>query len=148
MHFSDRTPGDFSLNSTAKALEKVSGRPFLDLTESNPTRCEFKYPKNLLKDLGKEANLIYEPFPFGHPEARQAVAYYLSRKGIRVDPDNIILTASTSEAYSYLFKLLANPGDSFLISTPGYPLLDHLARLEAVELLPYSLRAELGWPKI
>ncbi len=146
MSFSDRTPGDLSLNPIAQALEMASGRSYLDLTESNPTQCGFNYPPELLRSLSQPGNLLYEPFPFGHPEARRAVADHLTSKGQSTETDSVVLTASTSEAYSYLFKLLANPGDSFLVSTPGYPLLDHLARLEAVELLPYPLKAEPGWP--
>jgi alanine-synthesizing transaminase len=146
MPFSDRTPEDLSHNLITQAMERAAGRAYLDLTESNPTRCGFNYPPDLLRGLSQPENLLYEPFPFGHPEARQAVADCLTGKGRRVEANSVLLAASTSEAYSYLFKLLADPGDSLLVSTPGYPLLDHLARLEAVELLPYPLKTEPGWP--
>jgi alanine-synthesizing transaminase len=146
LNFSDRTPGDLSPNPIAQALERAQGRPLLDLTESNPTCCGFDYPPDLLQALNRPEGLLYEPHPFGHPKARQAVADYLASKGQKADPSHVVLTASTSEAYSYLFKLLGNPGDSFLVPTPGYPLLDHLIRLEGMELVPYSLKAEPGWP--
>jgi aspartate/methionine/tyrosine aminotransferase len=146
MRFSQRTPHDLSLNSISKALEHVPTASLLDLTQSNPTQCGFNYPPDLLKALASPSGLKYEPIPFGHPEARRTVAAYLRSKGQEVSPDNILLTSNTSEAYSYLFKLLADPGDSFLVPTPGYPLLDHLLRLEGVDLVPYSLKAEPHWP--
>jgi len=144
--FSNRTPGDLSLNPIAGAIERLKGQSILDLTESNPTRCGFDYPSDLLSELSSPAVLRYEPFPFGHPRACRAVADYLKTKGHAVDPDRIVLTASTSEAYSFLFKLLGGPGDGFLIPTPGYPLLDHLLQMEGLEMLPYPLRTTEGWP--
>ena len=146
MAFSNRTPGDMTPNPIAKAIEAASGRRLLDLTESNPTRCGFDYPSNLLSGLSSPSALRYEPFPFGHPQARRAVADYLKTKGQLVDPEKVVLTASTSEAYSFLFKLLGDPGNSFLVPTPGYPLLDHLLRLEGMEMVPYSFRTAPDWP--
>ena len=146
MAFSNRTPGDLSPNPIAKAIEKTSGRPFLDLTESNPTRCGFDYPQDLLSGLASPSALRYEPSPFGLPQARQAVADYLNSKGQAVDPEKVVLTASTSEAYSFLFKLLGDSGNSFLVPTPGYPLLDHLLHLEGMELVPYPFQRAADWP--
>lgn len=146
MPFSHRTPEDMSPNTIARAQERVGSEGLLDLTESNPTHCGFEYPPQLLSGLGQSASLSYEPFPFGHPEARQTVADYLNSKGERVDPEKVVLTASTSEAYSFLFKLLADPGDSILVPTPGYPLLEHLGRLEGIEVLPYPFRLQEDWP--
>jgi alanine-synthesizing transaminase len=146
MRFSQRTPHDLSLNSISKALELVPSASLLDLTQSNPTQCGFNYPPDLLKALASPSALKYEPIPFGHPEARSTLAAYLRSKGQEVSPENILLTSSTSEAYSYLFKLLADQDDSFLVPTPGYPLLDHLLRLEGVDFIPYSLKAEPLWP--
>ena len=146
MRFSRRTPWDLSPNPLSKALEGISNDSLLDLTESNPTQCGFTYPPNLLEGLASPAGLKYEPFAFGHPEARRAVAGYFKTKGEEIPPENILLAASTSEAYSYLFKLLADPGDSFLVPSPGYPLLDHLISLEGANLIPYSLQAQPGWP--
>lgn len=146
MVFSNRTPRDLSPNSIAEALEAASGRQILDLTESNPTHCGFDYPPKLLSSLASTASLRYEPFPFGLPQARRVVADYLKTKSQSVDWDKIILTASTSEAYSFLFKLLGDSGSSFLVPTPGYPLLDHLLRLEGMEMVPYPLQKAPDWP--
>lgn len=146
MIFSDRTPEDLSHNQISAAISRLKPGSYLDLTVSNPTHCQFDYPVDLLKALGDSRSLAYEPEPFGHIAARKAVADYLGSKGQKADPQNILLTASTSEAYSFIFKLLGNPGDSFLVPTPGYPLLEHLTRLDSVEPLPYSLKMEAGWP--
>lgn len=145
MPFSKRTPGDLTPNAIAKLLAGRSGDGILDLTESNPTHCGFEYPKELLTSLLDPEGFRYEPDPFGYPQARRAVAHYLREKGYLADEEKLLLTASTSEAYSYLFKLLADPGDSFLVPTPSYSLLEHLTRLEAVEALPYRLRMGAGW---
>lgn len=146
MLFSGRTPDDLSHNPIAKALEEAQGQPLIDLTESNPTRCGFDYPETLLKGLSQPDSLLYEPESFGNLKARKLICTYLAHKGQKVLPENLVLTASTSEAYSYLFKLLGNPGDLFMVPIPGYPLLDHLVHLEAVELLPYHLEETTGWP--
>jgi len=146
LRFSDRTPGDLSPNLIAKAVERAAGQRILDLTESNPTRCGFDYPSSLLESLGRPAALAYDPLPFGLPQARQAVADYLNAKGQKVDPAQVVLTASTSEAYSYLFKLLGDSGSSFLVPIPGYPLLDHLLRLEGMERVPYPFQTKSHWP--
>jgi len=146
MSFSNRTPEDLSPNPIARILEGLQGRPILDLTESNPTRCGFYYPPDLLSHLASPSALKYEPFPFGLPQARRAVADYLRAKGQPVDQDRVVLTASTSEAYSFLFKLLGDSGSGFLVPTPGYPLLEHLLRLEGMEMLPYSFQTAENWP--
>jgi alanine-synthesizing transaminase len=146
MRFSNRTPGDISPNPIARALERLKRQPILDLTESNPTHCGFDYPPNLLSSLGSPAALRYEPLPFGLPQARQAVADYLGTKGQRVVPERLVLTSSTSEAYSFLFKLLGDSGSGFLAPTPGYPLLEHLLRLEGMEMIPYPFQTALDWP--
>ena len=146
MDFSSRTPDDLSDNPITKLQKVLGSSSLLDLTQSNPTQCGFDYPSNLLDSLTRPEILGYEPEPFGHPRARQAVADYLSSRGPRVEADQVLLTASTSEAYSFIFKLLGNPGDSFLVPAPGYPLLEHLLRLEALEPLPYFFRNENYWP--
>ena len=146
MRFSERTPRNLSPNPISRALEKIPAASLLDLTQSNPTQCGFDYPPDLLKGLASPSGLKYEPASFGNPEARKVVADYLKSNGQVVPEENILLTASTSEAYSFLFKLLADPGDSFLVPTPGYPLLDHLIHLEGAHWLPYSLKKELDWP--
>ena len=145
MRFSHRTPDDLSHNAIAQAVE-TSPQPILDLTQSNPTLCGFDYPPNLLKELSSSEALTYDPQAFGTLKARQIVARHLSSIDHSVNPENLVLTASTSEAYSYLFKLLGNPGDAFLVPTPGYPLLDHLLHLEGLELNPYHFQIQPEWP--
>jgi alanine-synthesizing transaminase len=145
MRFSKRTPDDLSNNDIAQAVE-TSPRSVLDLTQSNPTLCGFDYPPDLLKELGSLEALTYDPQPFGMLKARQILARHLSTSDHLINPENLILTASTSEAYSYLFKLLSNPGDAFLVPTPGYPLLDHLLHLEGLELTAYPFRVHSDWP--
>ncbi len=116
-----------------------------DLTLSNPTTVGLPYPRGLLGPLGDPHGLRYRPQPRGLESARRAVARELARHGATVDPDRIVLTASTSEAYTFLFKLLCAPGDAVLVPTPSYPLLEQLAGVEAVAARPYHLDADTGW---
>jgi len=145
--FSSRTPADLSTNHLSELLSaaRAEGRSIVDLTESNPTRAGFAYPKDLLRPLGDAGGLTYAPSPFGLVEARAAVSDDYARRGQRVPPQRIALTASTSEAYSCLFKLLANADDEVLVPRPSYPLFDHLARLEQVAVRGYDLDLERGW---
>ncbi|HXF05250.1 MAG TPA: pyridoxal phosphate-dependent aminotransferase [Blastocatellia bacterium] len=115
------------------------GLPLWDLTESNPTRCDFAYPSNLLAALTDADAFLYEPHPKGLFKARQAIARYYEEKGWSVDEEHLLLTASTSEAYAFLFRLLLNPGDRVLVPRPSYPLLDFLADLNDVRLDAYPL---------
>jgi alanine-synthesizing transaminase len=120
--------------------KKRAGARILDLTESNPTRAGFDYPsEEILGSLAQAPAMLYEPAPRGLPMAREAVAGYYAERGFDVDPARIHLTASTSEAYSFLFKLLASHGESVLVPQPSYPLFEFLAALEGVELRPYEL---------
>lgn len=139
-----RTNWKFNPNQLSTTLTqlKASGTPVLDLTESNPTHCQFEYlnAHQLLSPLTDSQNLCYEPDPKGKLEARKMVQNYYREKEIEVDLQNIFLTASTSEAYSFLFKLLVNPNERALIPQPSYPLFHFLADLNDVELVPYSLR--------
>ena len=140
--FSTRTSFNLAPNplSLALARARAAGRPILDLTESNPTRARIPYHGDAIgAALVEGAFLRYEPAPFGIPSAREAVARDLSMHGTEVDPSRIVLTSSTSEAYTFLFKLLADPGDEVLVPVPSYPLFEHLARLEAVRAVPYRL---------
>src|SRR2546430_11921258 len=111
--FSSRLPGDLTGNRIAHAVERMraSGRAFIDLTESNPTRAAFDYPVDLLAPLGHPRGLTYAPSPPGSIDARRAVASEFRRRDLAVPPERIVLTASTSEAYSLLFKLLVDHGD-------------------------------------
>jgi len=116
-----------------------------DLTVSNPTVCGFPYPEDLLAGLGDPIGLEYRPDPLGPLPARQAVADGYRRWGVEVDPGRVVLTASTSEAYSLVFKLLCDPGDSILTPIPSYPLFDQLGRLDGVRIHPLPLDPEDGW---
>ncbi|HZT37412.1 MAG TPA: pyridoxal phosphate-dependent aminotransferase [Bryobacteraceae bacterium] len=143
--FSSRLQWSARLNPIAELLarKRASGEPILDLTESNPTHAAIEYPvAEISRALADPRILRYDPNPFGSKEAREAVAgYYCGR----VDPARILLTASTSEAYAYLFKLLADPGDEILVPRPSYPLFDYLARLECVRMTQYPLFYDHGW---
>lgn len=122
------------------------GLTILDLTNSNPTLAGIAYPvEEIAAALARGASRPYEPDPRGLLEAREALAADLSWNGAEVSPDDLILTASTSEAYSYLFKLLCNPGDEVITGVPTYPLLDHLARLDAVVLRTFPFDHQKRW---
>ena len=139
--FSTRVPDDRRPNDLAVALARARARgPLLDLTVSNPTRVGIRYPADLLAGLAAPAALTYQPAPLGLREAREAVAATYAGRGLRMDPDRIVLTSSTSEAYSILFKLLCEPGRSNVLTpVPSYPLFDHLTRLDGVEQRRYAL---------
>ncbi len=146
--FSSRLSWDLRPNRLAQLLEEKrrAGVQVLDLTESNPTRSGFVYPADeILQALGDACSLRYDPAPAGDPAAREAVASYYSARGLAVSPDRILLTASTSEAYSFVFKLLANPGDEVLVPRPSYPLFDFLAALESVRTVRYPFFYHEGW---
>jgi aspartate/methionine/tyrosine aminotransferase len=145
--FSSRLPQNVVANALSRRLTalRASGAAWVDLTESNPTRAALDYPADLLERLGDPRSLAYEPQPFGLPAAREAVARDYSRRGARIDPAHIVLTASTSEAYAWLFKLLCNAGESVLVPRPSYPLFEHLTRLETVEAVPYDLEYHGRW---
>ena len=145
--FSSRLPPHFSRNRLTQALDArlAAGEPILDLTLSNPTRAGFDYPPDLLAPLSDRQALTYDPRPFGSIDARRAVSLDYARHGLDVSPDRIVLTASTSDAYSLLFKLLANPGDEILVPRPSYPLFDHLTQLESVIPRPYDLDYHGAW---
>jgi alanine-synthesizing transaminase len=151
--FSARSSIDLQPNPLSAALARAHalGRPILDLSQSNPTQADLAYPGDAILDaLLSPRSLTYEPASFGLVSAREAVARDLSA-GARadgapaVDPRRVVLTASTSEAYAFLFKLLADPGDSILVPRPSYPLFEHLARLECVEPVPYRLAYDGAW---
>ncbi|HEX2442925.1 MAG TPA: pyridoxal phosphate-dependent aminotransferase [Vicinamibacterales bacterium] len=140
--FSSRVPRDRTPNRLHGAIERLraSGTPLIDLTLSNPTAAGINYPPSLLTALASSAALRYEPAPLGLPDAREAVAATMD-----VSPDRVVLTTSTSEAYSILFKLLCDPGDDVLVPQPSYPLLEYLAPLDAVRPVPYALEYHGGW---
>jgi len=146
--FASRTNWNLKPNRLAEALErhKSSGRRLLDLSASNPTECGFNYDAPaIMRSLCTPASLQYHPDPRGLKSARQAVAYYYAERGERVSIDDLLLTASTSEAYSFIFRLLCNPGDELLIPTPSYPLFDFLADVNDVKVSRYPLFYDHGW---
>jgi aspartate/methionine/tyrosine aminotransferase len=147
MRFSGRTNWNTEESELARAhrLRTQAGLPIADLTASNPTRCGFTYPPSLLQALADPRALDYEPQPKGSLAARQAVSDYYAGHGVALHPSQLLLTTSTSEAYSFLFRLLCDPGDEILIAQPGYPLFDFLAALDDVRLKAAPLVYDQGW---
>jgi alanine-synthesizing transaminase len=145
--FSSRLPENVATNRLTDAVRarRARGESFIDLTESNPTRAGFDYPADLLAPLADARALRYTPSPLGAFEARRAVAADYARQGVGVSPDRIALTASTSDGYSLLFKLLADAGDDVLVPRPSYPLFDHLTRLDLVVSRHYDLDVHGAW---
>jgi aspartate/methionine/tyrosine aminotransferase len=144
---SSRLPPQLQPNALARAVAaaRARGSAISDLTNSNPTAAGIAYPDGLLAPLADAAGLRYEPHPFGLPAARAAVAADHGRRGMSIDPAHVVLTASTSEAYSWLFKLLCDAGDSVLVPRPSYPLFEHLTALENVHAYPYDLEYHGRW---
>ncbi len=146
--FSSRTPHSLLPNRLWRRAQELrqAGKEIVDLTLSNPTQAGISYPEEeILAALGDQRALRYEPAPKGHPEARQAVARWHERHGVRLDAENLVLASSTSEAYSWLFKLLCNPGDAVMTPRPSYPLFECLAELEGVRAVQYPLLEECSW---
>ncbi len=148
LHLSRRLPWDHPLNPLTQAMAErpARGLEVIDLTETNPTRVGLPYPEEELAEvLRRGAAGDYRPHPLGMPEAREALAAALSTPGDSVSPADLVLTASTSESYSYLFKLFADPGDEVLTAAPSYPLLDSLAALESLVLSHFQLSPGRGF---
>jgi aspartate/methionine/tyrosine aminotransferase len=146
--FSTRTAWDLSETELTRAVRdrRAAGLPLIDLTASNPTRCGFTYDEAaILAPLARPESLVYDPDPRGMLTAREAVCRYYADHGATLSARNVFLTPSTSEAYSYLFRVLCDPGDEVLIAQPSYPLFDFLAQLENVQLVPYPLFYDHGW---
>lgn len=146
--FAERTKWNLAPNRLSQALERhrAAGKPLVDLTASNPTECGFAYDESaILEALGNPAALKYEPAPRGLVSARQAVCKYYAEHGAMPRVGDILLTTSTSEAYSYVFRLLCNPGDEVLIPAPSYPLFDFLAEIQDTKLVRYPLIYDHGW---
>jgi alanine-synthesizing transaminase len=146
--FARRTAWDLATNRYTKALEaqRRAGRELLDLTASNPTTVGLRYRNNeLLRALANPEALRYDPQPKGLLAAREAIARYYAERGVNLSPGDLILTTSTSEAYSFVFRLLCDPGDGLLVPTPSYPLFDFLAGIQDVMLFPYELVYDHGW---
>ena len=147
MRFSRRTNWNTEESELARAhrLRVASGLPIADLTASNPTRCGFDYSPDLLAALADPRALDYDPQPRGLLSARAAVCAYYADHGVTLKPEQIVLTTSTSEAYSFLFRLLCDPGCEILVAQPGYPLFDFLAVLDDVQLKAAPLVYDHGW---
>ncbi|HUU13556.1 MAG TPA: pyridoxal phosphate-dependent aminotransferase [Terriglobia bacterium] len=146
--FASRTSWPQVPNRLSQVLDerRRQGLPILDLTESNPTRCDFTYKAGeILTALADPRSLSYDPQPRGLLAAREAIAAYYAERGINVDVERIFLTTSTSEAYAYVFRLLANPGDNILVPSPGYPLFEILGGLNDLEAISYPLVYDHGW---
>jgi aspartate/methionine/tyrosine aminotransferase len=145
--FSRRTAWDRSSNRLAEALEKrrLAGAPILDLTETNPTDVGLSYPPEILASLAHPASSGYQPDAAGMRSAREAVTEVFARRGLAVPPEDIVLTASTSEAYAWLFKLLGDPADEVLVPRPSYPLFEFLTQMESLSPVPYDLAFDGSW---
>jgi alanine-synthesizing transaminase len=145
---SGRLPHDLEPNAWARLLDerRAAGAPLLDLSETNPTRVGLGGAgTEELAALAQAAAARYEPDPRGSRAAREAVAGYYAARGQSADPGHVVLTASTSESYTHLFRLLADPGGTFLVPAPSYPLFEPLAALEGVALRPYRLAYDGAW---
>ena len=147
MRFSARTNWNTEESELARALRlrREASLPVADLTASNPTRCGFEFPAGLLEALANPAAFDYDPQPRGILRAREAVSAYYAEHGANLDPSQLILTTSTSESYSYLFRLLCDPGSEVLILEPSYPLFDFLATIDDVHLKTAPLVYDDGW---
>jgi len=146
--FSDRTAWNLEPNPLSKALADhlSSGKPVIDLTESNPTKCGFHFEaERILRALSDPGGLNYDPVPQGLLPARNAVPDYYRSRNCPVKAGDVFLTTSTSEAYSFLFRTLCNTGDEVLIPQPGYPLFSFLADIQDVATVPYPLIYDYGW---
>jgi aspartate/methionine/tyrosine aminotransferase len=146
--FDRRTGWKLAKNAYTEALDRfrASGRELFDLTASNPTEVGLHYEsERLLRALASPRALEYQPIPKGLLPAREAVAGYYSQKGIEISAEQVFVTVSTSEAYTYAFRLLCDPGDEVLVPQPSYPLFEFLADLQDVKLVPYELIYDHGW---
>jgi alanine-synthesizing transaminase len=148
IQFARRTAWNLTTNRYTQALEahRLAGKPLLDLTASNPTSVGLQYRgERLLAALANREGVQYEPEAKGMRSARESVVSYYAERGSGIEPDDLILTTSTSEAYSFVFRLLCEPGDVVLVPTPSYPLFDLLADIQDVRLSRYELVYDHGW---
>lgn len=146
--FASRTEWNLQRNRLADALarHREAGKPLIDLTVSNPTKCGLEYDRAaILTALANPASLLYEPAPQGLECAREAVSHYYAERGGRVPAEDILLTTSTSEAYAFVLRMLCNPGDEILVPAPSYPLFEFLAEIQDVKLGRYPFIYDYGW---
>lgn len=147
MRFSSRLTWNVPENRLSRALarRRAARLPILDLTQSNPTRAGFAYSERICAALADQRALVYDPHPAGSPAAREAIAAWYARRGLAVDPADMMLASGTSDAYAWLFKLLCDPGDEILAPRPSYPLFEFLAGLESVRIVHYALVYDGRW---
>jgi len=146
--FSFRTAWELRENALTRLARSLreEGKEIHDWTIANPTVCGFSYDRQrIAKGLGDPSSFVYEPEPAGLASARHAVAQFLRSRRTNADPERLLLTASSSEAYSYLFRLLCNSGENVVVPKPGYPLCDDLARLNDVTLRTYRFHYAGSW---
>ncbi|MGB6626235.1 MAG: aminotransferase class I/II-fold pyridoxal phosphate-dependent enzyme, partial [Candidatus Acidiferrales bacterium] len=146
--FADTTNWNLENNrlSDARAKYRATGKRLIDLTVSNPTECGFDYDRAaILKALTNNSAFGYNPNAKGLETARRAVASYYAERGDAISAADMFLTTGTSEAYSFVFRLLCNSGDEVLVPAPSYPLLDFLADIQDVKLVRYPLVYDHGW---
>ncbi|PJZ78257.1 pyridoxal phosphate-dependent aminotransferase [Leptospira neocaledonica] len=146
--FSDRfefIPGENDLYSLLESFKR-SEQDWIDLTVSNPTKVGLVYPREaILHSIEKPESMEYDPNPKGMLNARKSIVGYYKEKGYNISEEDLFLTSSSSEAYSYLIKLLCNPGEEVLIPSPGYPLFEFLSLLDGVEFNSYKLDQNDSW---
>jgi alanine-synthesizing transaminase len=144
--FSTRTAWDRAPNALSRAIATArQDGPLLDLTETNPTAVGLHAPADVLAHLGDPGGARYAPDAAGWRPAREAVAADYRRRGATVDAGHVVLTASSSEAYAHLFKVLCDPGDAILVPRPSYPLFQFLADLESTTVEPYAVTYDGTW---
>src|SRR5262245_35249134 len=145
--FASRLPSRLMPNAVSQAVAhaRASHTLLLDLTETNPTAVGLSYPPDLLSSLGDPRSALYRPHPRGVGSAREVIAAASAAAGRAIAADALVLTASTSEAYAWLFKLLCDPGDAVLVPQPSYPLFELLTGLESVRAVPYLLNPHTAW---
>ena len=146
--FAKRVQFDLRENRLTRLFEekRTQGSELIDLTTSNPTTVGLEYPEErILEVLATPESLRYEPTASGLEKTRKAIAGFYEDRGCKLSPSDLLLTSSTSEAYSFLFKLLLNPGDRVLLPQPSYPLFQYLAAMESVQVAPYHLFYDDGW---
>lgn len=146
--FSSRVAGSLEPNRLTRGIRRAwaSGREIIDLTTTNPTAVGIVYPPSLLAALADPAAATYHPAALGMSSARDAISRDYRRRGLDLPAARIVLTASTSEAYSILFKLLCDPAaDAVMTPVPSYPLFEHLTALDGVRAVPYPLEFHGAW---
>ncbi len=147
MKFSNRIEYPIRENELSVIISEIGYNNIVNLVESNPTKCGIVYNEELFSSLWKKENLLYFPDPKGLKRARSIIVKYYKEKNIDIDEEQIVITSGTSEAYSFIFKILCNPDENILIPSPGYPLFDYLSKFELIRTKTYRLEYihDKGW---